>query len=168
MDSGCSRHMTGDKAQFSSLKSKDGGHVTFGDDGKGKIIGIGMIGKESSNSIDQVLFVHGLKHNLLSVSQLCDKGYRVIFESTHCMVVESSTNEVKFLGKRQGNVYVIYLDELLDNDLCFVANQNEDSWMWHRRLGHASMSVITKLSKYDLVKGLPKLSFEKDKFVIHV
>jgi hypothetical protein len=64
--------------------------------------------------------VHGLKHNLLSISQLCDKGYRVIFESTHCMVVESSTNEVKFLGKRQGNVYVIHLDELFDNDICLV------------------------------------------------
>jgi hypothetical protein len=48
MDSGCSRHMTGDKTQFSSLKSKDRGHVTFGDNGKGKIIGIGKIGKEST------------------------------------------------------------------------------------------------------------------------
>ena len=44
LDSGCSRHMTGDKEQFNKLNAKDGGHVTFGDNAKGKIIGIGEIG----------------------------------------------------------------------------------------------------------------------------
>ncbi|XP_057459283.1 uncharacterized protein LOC130749945 [Actinidia eriantha] len=43
LDSGCSRHITGDKAQFTSLKPKDGGLVTFGDNSKGKIIGIGSL-----------------------------------------------------------------------------------------------------------------------------
>ncbi|WP_409226504.1 hypothetical protein, partial [Klebsiella pneumoniae] len=47
LDSGCSRHMTGDKAKFISLTLKDGGYVTFGDDSKGKIIGIGKIGNGS-------------------------------------------------------------------------------------------------------------------------
>ena len=44
LDSGCSRHMTGDKEQFNKLDAKDGGHVTFIDNAKGKIIGIGEIG----------------------------------------------------------------------------------------------------------------------------
>ena len=44
LDSGCSRHMTGDKKQFNKLDTKNGGHVTFGDNAKGKIIGIGEIG----------------------------------------------------------------------------------------------------------------------------
>ncbi|WP_439126601.1 hypothetical protein, partial [Photobacterium alginatilyticum] len=43
LDSGCSRHMTGDKTKFTTLAPKDGGYVTFGDNGKGKIIGIGSI-----------------------------------------------------------------------------------------------------------------------------
>ena len=43
LDSGCSRHMTGDKTMFSTITPKDGGYVTFGDDKKGKIIGIGNI-----------------------------------------------------------------------------------------------------------------------------
>ena len=38
-----------------------------------------------------------------------------------------------------------------------------DSWLWHRRLGHASMKTLSKLVKNDLVIGLPKLSFDKDK-----
>ena len=44
LDSGCSSHMTGDKEQFHKLDAKDGGYVTFGDNAKGKIIGIGEIG----------------------------------------------------------------------------------------------------------------------------
>ena len=48
LDSGCSRYMTRDKEQFNKLDVKDGGHVTFGDNEKGKIIGIGEIGNPQS------------------------------------------------------------------------------------------------------------------------
>ena len=65
--------MTGDKEKFSSLMNKQGGTVTFGGKDKGKIIGVGKIGKNPSNSIENVLLVEGLHHNLLSISQLCDK-----------------------------------------------------------------------------------------------
>ena len=68
LDSGCSRHMTGDENQFTSLKPKDGGLVIFGDNIKGKVIRIGNIGNNSSTSIENVLLVKGLKHNLLSIS----------------------------------------------------------------------------------------------------
>ena len=71
--------MTGNKAMFAAFPPKDGGCVTFGDNNKGKIIGVGSIGKNPSLIIENILFVEGLKHNLLSISQLCDKGYRVIF-----------------------------------------------------------------------------------------
>ena len=71
--------MTNDRAMFSTLKSKKGGHVTFGDNSKGKIIGVGSSGKNSSPIIENVLLVEGLKHNLLSINQLYDKDYRVIF-----------------------------------------------------------------------------------------
>ena len=60
LDSGCSRHMTGDKDQFISLESKDGGNVTFEDNAKGKIIGIGQVGNSNSLSIHKVLLVDGL------------------------------------------------------------------------------------------------------------
>ena len=72
MDSGCSRHMTGKTTFFIKLDEYDGGLVTFGDDAKGKIVAVGKVGKNFSSCINDVLHVHGLKHNLLSVSQLCD------------------------------------------------------------------------------------------------
>ena len=63
--------------------------MTFGDNGKGRIIGHGSIGNNSSSLIENVLLVDGLKHNLLSISQLCDKGFKVIFESSHCIIKDS-------------------------------------------------------------------------------
>ena len=79
IDSGCSKHMTGNTKDFLHLELKDGGDVTFGDNSKGKIRGKGVIGKDDSFSIQNVLFVDDLKHNLLSVSQLCDNGFILIF-----------------------------------------------------------------------------------------
>ena len=38
-----------------------------------------------------------------------------------------------------------------------------DNWLWHRRLGHASMKTLSKLVKKDLVIGFLKLSFDKNK-----
>ena len=79
IDSGCSKHMTGDASRFINITPKNHGHVTYGDNNKGKILGVGKIGIYPSTSIENVLLVHGLKHSLLSVSQLCDKGFLVMF-----------------------------------------------------------------------------------------
>ena len=155
--------MTGDQNQFLELKLKDGGSVTFGDNSKGQIKGIGTIGNNSSSNIENVLFVKGLKHNLLSISQLCDKGMKVIFESMNCQVVNVKTNKIVFVGHREGNVYIVHLDDLSSQNVCFVANNDDLHWLWHRKLGHASMNVISKLSRKDLVVGLPKIKFDNDK-----
>ena len=53
--------------------------MTFGDNGKGRIIGHGSIGHNSSFLIENVLLVDGLKHNLLSIGKLYEKCFRVIF-----------------------------------------------------------------------------------------
>jgi len=88
MDSGCSRHMTGDKSLFLTLTMKEGGTVGFGGNQTGKIIGSGTIGN-SSVSINNVWLVDGLRHNLLSISQLCDNGYDVLFVKNNCTVIKT-------------------------------------------------------------------------------
>ena len=65
--------MTRDPTHFSKLTILDEGYVTFGDNNKGKIIGKRNIGNKSNLLIEDVLLVDSLKHNLLSISQLCDK-----------------------------------------------------------------------------------------------
>ena len=101
----------------------------------------------------------------MSISQLCDKGYRVNFEAHVCYIIKLNTNQIIYIGKKHNNVYVIYIDEIMVNSVsCLIVNHVNDSWLWHRRLGHASMRTLSKLVKNDLVIGLlPKLKFGKDK-----
>ena len=77
-----------------------------------------------------MLLVENLKFNLLCISQLCDKGYRVSFEAHACHVINSTTNQIIYIGKRHDNEYVIYLDEIvLKNESCLIANDMNDSWL---------------------------------------
>ena len=72
--------MTWNINNFATLSSyHEGGTVTFGDDSKEKIIGIGNIKIGSSPLIENIILVDGLKHNLLSISQLYDRDFKVIF-----------------------------------------------------------------------------------------
>ena len=155
--------MTGDSCLFSKLEKKNGGNVTFGDNAKGKVVGIGTIGKDSSTCIDNVLLVDGLKHNLLSVSQLCDKGYKVTFDLNTCLVTKSLDDKVVFKGKRSNNVYTIDLHSLTNQNVKCLVSISNDAWLWHRRLGHASMSLLESLCKGEHVRDLPKIKFSKDK-----
>lgn len=98
--------MSGDKSQFLSLVAYEGGSVTFGDNNKGLIKGIGIVGKTLSQAINDVYYVEGLKHNLLSISQLCDKGNHVEFETNLCHIVNTETRELVCKGFRPNNVYI--------------------------------------------------------------
>jgi len=112
LDSGCSRHMTGEKSMLLTLAMKEGGNVKFGGNPCGKIIGTGTIGN-ASISINNVWLVDGLKHNLLSISPFCDNGYDVLFDKTNCTVVNKSDNSIIFKGKRMDNVYKVNFFELV-------------------------------------------------------
>ena len=68
-----------------------------------------------------------------------------VIESFECMsyqVTDVKTNKLIFIGHRQGNVYVVYLDDLSSSNVCLMAKKEYESWMWHKKLDHASMHVI--------------------------
>ena len=78
------RHITWDINNFATRsRTKEGDIVTFEDDAKGKII-VGNVKLGTYPLIENVILVDGLKYNLLSVSQLCDKGFNVIFDDLAC------------------------------------------------------------------------------------
>ena len=90
--------MIGDESNFDFLKKKNGGYVTFRNNAKGKIISQGNIGNDISSLIENVLLVDGLKHNLLSINQLCDKGFKVIFKASHCIIKDIQNDKTIFMG----------------------------------------------------------------------
>ena len=109
IDSGCSKHMTGDKSKFLTLSENKSGNVTFGNDAPGKIKGKGMVSLSNGKGKAQdVLFVDGLKHNLLSVSQVCDKGCEVFFTSKYFKIKFLNSGQLAAKGIRtENNVYVL-------------------------------------------------------------
>ena len=109
LDSGCTRHMSGEKSQFLSLKMKKGGRVTIGDSKTLPIFGKGTIGN-SIISINKVQYVKGLTYNLLSISQLFDDGNIVNFAKDNCTILVGAKN-TSLIAKREGNVYVLNLEE---------------------------------------------------------
>ncbi|KAK2991607.1 hypothetical protein RJ640_030391 [Escallonia rubra] len=161
LDSGCSRHMTCDRSLFSHITLKNGGLVTFGDNSNGKIISKGKIGT-GSISIDNVSLVDSLKFNLISISQLIDSGHKVQFEGDQCLISHASDGGT-LVGKRDGNIYTLSFDASDSSREVCLSAQHNDIWSWHRRLGHVHMDLIKKLLSKELVRGLPKLKFVKDK-----
>ena len=91
------------------------------------------------------------------------KDIKFVLKLMHAMSSIQTPIKSFTLEKRHENVYVIYIDEImLNNESCLIANDVNDSWLWHRRLGHASMKTLSKLVKNDLVIGLLKLNFDKN------
>ncbi|GJS48801.1 ribonuclease H-like domain-containing protein [Tanacetum coccineum] len=112
IDSGCSRHMTGNKCYLTEYKDYDGGFVSFGD-GKGRISGKGKI-KTGKLDFDNVYFCKELKYNLFSVSQICDKKNNVLFTDTECLVLSS---DFKLLDESQVLLRVLRKDNIYSVDL---------------------------------------------------
>ncbi|PWA63219.1 retrotransposon protein [Artemisia annua] len=156
-DSGCSRHMTGNRKLFSTYKAYNGGNVIFCSDRRGKIIGKGTISQDSL-TIENVEHVDKLTYNLLSVGQICDNKCRVTFTDKDCVIIKD--DKVIGRGIRKGGVYVMKLGDKLEDRIC-LATLDENSTLWHRRLGHANMQQIQSLVSKELVRNLPSLKYNQ-------
>ncbi|GJR72729.1 putative ribonuclease H-like domain-containing protein [Tanacetum coccineum] len=142
VDSGCSRHMSGNIAHLSDFKDFDGGYVTFGGGANGgRITGKGTI-KTDKLDFDDVYFVKELKFNLFSVSQMCDKKNYVLFTDSECLVLSPNfklpdENQILLKIPRQDNMYSFDMKNIVPKDglTCLVAKAtSEESMLWHRRL----------------------------------
>ncbi|GJR79498.1 putative ribonuclease H-like domain-containing protein [Tanacetum coccineum] len=170
VDSGCSRHMTGNIAYLSDFKQFDGGYVAFGGGAYGgKITGKGTL-KTDNLDFEDVYFVNELKFNLFSVSQMCDKKNYVLFTDTECLVLSPNfklpdENQILLKIPRKDNMYSFDMKNIVPKEslTCLVAKATlDESMLWHRRLGHINFKNINKLVKDNLVRGLPTKRFEND------
>ncbi|GKA07081.1 ribonuclease H-like domain-containing protein [Tanacetum coccineum] len=169
VDSGCSRHMTGNKAYLDEFQDFNGGPVAFGGS-RGYITGKGKI-KTRKLDFEDVCFVKELQHfNLFSVSQICDKKNKVLFTDSECLVLSPEfklpdENQVLLKIPRQNNMYSFNLENIVPTGglACLIAKATTDeSNKWHRRLGHVNFKNLNKLVKGNLVRGLPSKIFQND------
>nr|GEU84320.1 retrovirus-related Pol polyprotein from transposon TNT 1-94 [Tanacetum cinerariifolium] len=162
IDSGCSKHMMGNRALLTNFMEKFLGTVRFGNNDFAIIAGYGYV-VIGSMTIKKVYYVEGLRHNLFSVGQFCDKGLEVAFRKSTCFVRNEDGVDL-LIGDRSSNLYTIALNEVASNSLtCLLAKaSSSQSWLWHQRLSHLNFATINNLVKNNLVQGLPKMKFEKD------
>ncbi|GKF33475.1 retrovirus-related pol polyprotein from transposon TNT 1-94 [Tanacetum coccineum] len=154
--------MTEDRSQLTNFVHKFLGTVKFGNNQIAKIMGYGdyQIG---NIIISRVYYVEGLGHNLFSVGQFCDSDLEVAFRKHTCFV--RNLEGVDLLsGSRETNLYTLSIGDMMTSSLiCLLSKASKTkSWLWHRRLSHLNFSAINHLAKSGLIRGLPKLKFEKD------
>ncbi|GJV49853.1 retrovirus-related pol polyprotein from transposon TNT 1-94 [Tanacetum coccineum] len=157
MNSGCTKHMNGNRRLFTSYKAYDGGHVVFGSNLKGKVVGGGNITHDSI-TITNVEHVSGLDFNLISVGQLCDDDCVVSFTKVDCNISKNGKTLAK--GHRRNRLYTCKLGDNSKQHIC-LASVVDNSTLWHRRLGHVNMRLVQNLASNELVRNLQKLSFER-------
>ena len=154
LDNGCSRHMTGDRSLFKVFKSKKGGNVTFGDGSKSQIKGKGIIFLPRLPNITNVLYVEGLRVNLLSISQICDQDFMVLFSKGKCLVINEPRKKLISGVCTLDNYYGL----VPDIDIVCNSIRLPNEHLWHQRMRHTSYKHLSIVSKHESVLGIPKLS----------
>ncbi|GJU67451.1 retrovirus-related pol polyprotein from transposon TNT 1-94, partial [Tanacetum coccineum] len=154
--------MTGDCSQLTNFVNKFLGTVKFGNDHVAKILGYGDYHIRNV-TISRVYYVEGLRHNLFSVGQFCDSNLKVAFRQHTCFI--RNLEGVDILTRSRGsNMFTLSLRDMMVSSLiCLLSKASKTkSWLWHRRLSHLNFGAINHLARHGLVRGLPKLKFEKD------
>ncbi|GKC07196.1 retrovirus-related pol polyprotein from transposon TNT 1-94 [Tanacetum coccineum] len=162
LDSGCSKHMTRNCSQLINFVSKFLGSIRFGNDHIAKIIGYGDY-QMGNVKISRVYYMEGLGHNLFSVGQFCDSDLEVAFRKHTCFIHDLEGVDL-LKGSRGSNLYTLSMEILLLSSHIYLFSKasKTKSWLWHRRLSHLNIDYITSLAKHGLVRGLPKLKYQKD------
>nr|GEY89125.1 retrovirus-related Pol polyprotein from transposon TNT 1-94 [Tanacetum cinerariifolium] len=114
-------------------------------------------------TILMVYFVEGLRHNLFLVGQFCDSDLEVAFQQHTCFI--RNLDGVDLLtGFRGNNLYTLLLQDMMaSSPICLLSKASKTkSWLWHCHLSHLNFGSINHLARQSLVRGLPKLKFEKD------
>ncbi|GJY84267.1 retrovirus-related pol polyprotein from transposon TNT 1-94 [Tanacetum coccineum] len=162
VDSGCTKHMTGNLTLMCNFVKKYLGTIHFGNDQFAPILGyVDLV--QVNITINSVYYVEGLNHNLFSVGQFFNADLEVAFRKSTCFVRDLQGNDL-LIGNYGYDLYTISLQETTSSIIiCLMAKASPtQAWLWHRRLSHLNFDYINLLSKKDVMIGLPKFKYIKD------
>ncbi|CAL8174176.1 unnamed protein product [Prunus armeniaca] len=157
IDSGCSNHMTGNGSLLTDLRTNVVGKVQMPNGELVNVAGMGTLAIDTTKGrkyIKEVMYLPGLKENLLSVGQMDEHGYYLVFGGKVCSIFEGPSLEclvIKVEIKRNR----CYPLALLPNDhIALKASVSNSTWTWHKRLGHLHLKGLSQLKEKDMVHGL--------------
>ena len=157
--------MTGNLSLLTDVKPINGGYVAFAGDKGGQITGEGTV-SNGKISFEKVNYCKQLQHNLLSVSQVCDKKYTTVFNDVECMILKPGfvipEEWILMRAPRRKDTYVLDMRNMSSTAdfTCLLTKASErDSLLWHRRMGHIHFRKMNFLVKNNLVEGVPNQTF---------
>ncbi|GJY43630.1 retrovirus-related pol polyprotein from transposon TNT 1-94 [Tanacetum coccineum] len=117
-----------------------------------------MGGPQSAQTVPKAIMGPRLATPGSEKRQICDNKCRVTF-SDHDSEI---TKDGKVIGRGiiKKGLYVMKLENKPKDQIC-LATIDENSTLWHRRLGHSNMRLIQSLTSKELVRNLPKLKFDQ-------
>jgi len=104
---------------------------------------------------EEVLFVIALKQNLLSISQICDKGNDLIFKKHGCEIQRENNGKLMVISIRtSGNLYTL---SNISKGLYLLGKESDD-WLWHKRLGHINFESLVNIFSKRVIRDIPSIS----------
>lgn len=151
--------MMGNKSFFIDFTNFEGGKVTFGDGNVACVKGKGTICALGIPKLEDVLFIEGLKANLNSRNQICDKDFNVQFLKNIGKVFELNGKSVMTGSRTLDNFYVMFQENSHDSSSSLICDSSklESIELWHLRLGHVNFNDLMKVANNELIKGICKL-----------
>lgn len=165
VDSGCTAHMCGRESEFEEMNESNDGKVNLANDastgirGKGSVhLTASMNGATKLVKLKETLLVPELRVNLLSVGKICDRGYKVTFESDAATIVDAGGESVLRAERDSGGLYLLktgnretVANSAQDNG---ISNKPKATEMWHRKMGHLNYRDLWNCQRSKAVSGL--------------
>lgn len=156
IDSGATSHMTMRKNILRNKSVSSIKNVVVADNTSLPIECVGEVRMSVLNgnnvadlTIKKVQCVPKLCTNLLSVSQLVRNGYKVVFDDNGCVVYDRKSKKLVLSATMVNNMFRV---DCAPANRCYKTADNDETMLWHRRLGHANEQYVKKT--FDLVSGM--------------
>jgi hypothetical protein len=164
LDTGCSTHMTGRKDWFVNLTSTKNNNVRFADDSTVAVKGVGDVSIKRKDGklslISNVLYIPGMKCNLLSIGQLLEKDYKIVMEKKLLNVFDTKGNLLLKAPMSKNRTFKVELKVL--NHKCLMTASNKEEWIWHYRMGHLNFKDLSSMHQRNMVTGLPRIHIPEE------
>jgi GAG-pre-integrase domain len=161
LDTGASNHMTGHKHLFADM-TELAGAVSFGDTSKVEVKGKGSVKflqkNEKLGMVENVYYIPEIKSNILSVSQLMEKGFEIFMKKRTLHLKDSRGRAIARVEVGENIMFKLNLRRIEEKYL--KINKKDEARLWYMRFGHLGYSGLRDLVKKQSVEGLPNLNFE--------
>lgn len=156
---GASNNMTSSRSKFKNLDEKVTGCVRCGDGSTVEIRGKGTVSfkykNEEEKLLTEVYYIPNLCNNIISFGQLSEESNRVGLHGVYLWVYDENDKLIMKVKRFGNQLYKIIIENA--SDTCMLENVNEETWIWHSRLGHVNFAAMTLLSKNKMARDFPKI-----------